>query len=214
MNLGLACLVMAAALPGFAQAHLKRLTESEDTGRCIGTMLLIQGSARVLGLAVLRGLAGGRARRGAGRRRGAASRCWGRRWSAGSSDVFLPRVHRARCGSSAHGAMLLPACHPVAATVAVLLVAPSLPGSRRRSYSRRCWPWSWPPRRSPPAGIRARRPSTWDGVDRLLALRAAVPRHHAARADPGLDRPRARRPLGRAHRRRLLPRRARGLWRR
>jgi O-antigen/teichoic acid export membrane protein len=42
-SLGLAGLVMAAALPGFAQAHLKRLAEGQDIGRCIGTMLAIQG---------------------------------------------------------------------------------------------------------------------------------------------------------------------------
>jgi O-antigen/teichoic acid export membrane protein len=35
-------LVMAALLPGFAQAHLKRLAEGQDLGRCLGTMLVIQ----------------------------------------------------------------------------------------------------------------------------------------------------------------------------
>jgi O-antigen/teichoic acid export membrane protein len=35
-------LVMAALLPGFAQAHLKRLAEGQDAGRCLGTMLTIQ----------------------------------------------------------------------------------------------------------------------------------------------------------------------------
>jgi O-antigen/teichoic acid export membrane protein len=39
---GLAGLVMAALLPGFAQAHLKRLGEGQDPGRCIGTMGAIQ----------------------------------------------------------------------------------------------------------------------------------------------------------------------------
>jgi O-antigen/teichoic acid export membrane protein len=39
---GLAGLVMAALLPGFAQAHLKRLGEGQDPGRCIGTMGSIQ----------------------------------------------------------------------------------------------------------------------------------------------------------------------------
>src|SRR5258706_9408780 len=44
LNLGLAGLAMAALLPGFAQAHLKKLAEGQDAGRCIGAMLLIQGT--------------------------------------------------------------------------------------------------------------------------------------------------------------------------
>ncbi len=39
---GIVGLVMAALLPGFAQAHLKRLAEGQDAGRCLGTMLAIQ----------------------------------------------------------------------------------------------------------------------------------------------------------------------------
>jgi O-antigen/teichoic acid export membrane protein len=39
---GVVGLVMAALLPGFAQAHLKRLAEGQDAGRCVGTMLSIQ----------------------------------------------------------------------------------------------------------------------------------------------------------------------------
>jgi O-antigen/teichoic acid export membrane protein len=42
LNLGLTGLVMAVLLPGFAQAHLKRLAEGLDPGRCLGTMLAIQ----------------------------------------------------------------------------------------------------------------------------------------------------------------------------
>ena len=38
---GLVGLLMAALLPGFAQAHLKRLSEGQDAGRCIGTMAAI-----------------------------------------------------------------------------------------------------------------------------------------------------------------------------
>ena len=53
-------------------------------------------------------------------------------------------------------------------------------------------------------GIRPRAPSA-ASLAALLALRAALPRHHADRAVPGLDRPRAGRTLGRAHRGRLLP---------
>ena len=39
---GLVGVLMAVLLPGFAQAHLKRLAEGEDPGRCLGTMLAIQ----------------------------------------------------------------------------------------------------------------------------------------------------------------------------
>jgi O-antigen/teichoic acid export membrane protein len=41
-NLGLAGLLMAALVPGFNRAHLKRLAEGQDPGRCLGTMLTIQ----------------------------------------------------------------------------------------------------------------------------------------------------------------------------
>jgi O-antigen/teichoic acid export membrane protein len=41
-SLGLSGLVMAALLPGFGQAHLKRLAEGYDAGRCFGTMATIQ----------------------------------------------------------------------------------------------------------------------------------------------------------------------------
>lgn len=41
-SLGAAGLCMAALLPGFAQAHLKRLAEGQDAGRCLGTMAVIQ----------------------------------------------------------------------------------------------------------------------------------------------------------------------------
>src|ERR1044072_6080748 len=51
LNLGIAGLVMAAALPGFARAHLKRLAEGDNVGRCLGTMGLIQ-----VGLAATRGV--------------------------------------------------------------------------------------------------------------------------------------------------------------
>jgi O-antigen/teichoic acid export membrane protein len=39
---GLVGLLMAALLPGFAQAHLKRLSEGQDPGRCLGAMLSVQ----------------------------------------------------------------------------------------------------------------------------------------------------------------------------
>jgi O-antigen/teichoic acid export membrane protein len=39
---GIVGLVAAALLPGFGQAHLKRLAEGQDPGRCLGTMLALQ----------------------------------------------------------------------------------------------------------------------------------------------------------------------------
>ena len=39
---GIVGLLMAALLPGFSQAHLKRLSEGQDAGRCVGTMAAIQ----------------------------------------------------------------------------------------------------------------------------------------------------------------------------
>ena len=41
-SLGLVGLLMAALLPGFALAHLKRLAEGQDPARCLGTMLSVQ----------------------------------------------------------------------------------------------------------------------------------------------------------------------------
>src|SRR5262245_38870174 len=60
LNLGIAGLVMAAALPGFSRAHLKRLAEGDNVGRCLGTMALIQlGLAGVLGLGLVVAWRGG-----------------------------------------------------------------------------------------------------------------------------------------------------------
>ena len=39
---GIVGLVAAALLPGFGQAHLKRLADGQDPGRCLGTMLALQ----------------------------------------------------------------------------------------------------------------------------------------------------------------------------
>jgi O-antigen/teichoic acid export membrane protein len=50
---GIVGLVMAALLPGFAQAHLKRLAEGQDAGRCLGTMLAIQLALNAVLVAVL-----------------------------------------------------------------------------------------------------------------------------------------------------------------
>jgi len=53
VNLGYAGLALAALLPGFGQAHLKRLAEGQDAGRCVGTMLAIQSALAVPLLAVV-----------------------------------------------------------------------------------------------------------------------------------------------------------------
>lgn len=53
---GLVGLVMAALLPGFGQAHVKRLAEGQDAGRCLGTMLAAQ-AVVVAGLVPLAALA-------------------------------------------------------------------------------------------------------------------------------------------------------------
>lgn len=52
-SMGLVGLLMAALLPGFAQAHLKRLAEGQDPGRCLGTMLTVQLALDLLLLAAL-----------------------------------------------------------------------------------------------------------------------------------------------------------------
>src|SRR5262249_34962745 len=45
---GMVGLLMAALLPGFARAHLKRLSEGQDAGRCVGTMAAIQLALQVV----------------------------------------------------------------------------------------------------------------------------------------------------------------------
>lgn len=52
-SLGLAGLFMAVMLPGFGQAHHKRLAEGQDPGRCIGTMTAIQLTLTIAFVAVL-----------------------------------------------------------------------------------------------------------------------------------------------------------------
>ncbi|HEU5190445.1 MAG TPA: lipopolysaccharide biosynthesis protein [Methylomirabilota bacterium] len=52
-SMGLVGLLMAALLPGFAQAHLKRLAEGQDPGRCLGTMVTVQLALDLLLLAAL-----------------------------------------------------------------------------------------------------------------------------------------------------------------
>jgi O-antigen/teichoic acid export membrane protein len=56
---GIVGLLMAALLPGFAQAHLKRLSEGQDAGRCVGTMAVIQLGLQAVLLTALAAFWGG-----------------------------------------------------------------------------------------------------------------------------------------------------------
>jgi O-antigen/teichoic acid export membrane protein len=127
LNLGLAGLVMAALLPGFAQAHLKKLAEGQDAGRCVGAMLLIQGALTVL--LVVAGLLAGRAGAIAQAPGGAVVffAILGAQAAGRVADVFL-KVFLAREWVVAHGAVLLAArVARLAATVVVLALIPNLP---------------------------------------------------------------------------------------
>jgi O-antigen/teichoic acid export membrane protein len=127
LNLGLAALVMAVLLPGFAQAHLKRLAEGQDPGRCVGTMLLIQGVLTALLAVVLMGAwrAGWLAAAPAGAAVFLAM--LGAQVVGRLGDAFM-RVFIAREAVVVHGAVLLATrVARLAATAVVLLVAPSLP---------------------------------------------------------------------------------------
>ena len=126
VNLGLAGLVMAALLPGFARAHLKRLAEGQDPGRCVGTMLLIQG-----GLTAALAVAGWLAARG-----GAIAdvpggtvvflAILGTQAGGKVAEVFLT-VFLAREWVVVHGTVLLGArVARLAVTVLVLTIAPTL----------------------------------------------------------------------------------------
>ncbi len=127
LNLGLAGLVMAALLPGFARAHLKRLAEGQDAGRCVGTMLVIQGA-----LTVVLAVGGWLAARG-----GAIAdvpggtvvflAILGTQAGGRIADVFL-KVLLAREWVMTHGAVLLGTrVARLALTAVVLAVAPTLP---------------------------------------------------------------------------------------
>ena len=210
LNLGLAGLVMAAALPGFARAHLKRLAEGEDTGRCLGTMGLIQGGlAAILGLALL---VAWRAGALASAPAGAAVFVFmlGSQVALRLADVFM-QVFIVRERVVTHGAILLSMrLTRLVATVVVLVVAPSVVWIAatfllESALTLIVAAGVLATERHPAAGAVAGEP------DRLLALRTALPDHHADRAVPGLDRPRAGRALGRAHGRGLLPDRPRAL---
>lgn len=127
LNLGLAGLVMAALLPGFARAHLKRLAEGQDPGRCVGTMLAIEG---VLALVLA---AGAWLAVGTGAIADAPGGAvvflaiLGTQAAGRLADVFL-KVLLAREWVLIHGAIMLGTrVVRLAVTTLVLVVAPTLP---------------------------------------------------------------------------------------
>jgi O-antigen/teichoic acid export membrane protein len=127
LNLGLAGLAMAALLPGFAQAHLKRLAEGQDPGRCLGTMLLIQGglTAALVPALLLAWWAGTLA--GAPADSAVFLAMLGAQVAGKLGDAFL-KVFLAREWVTLHGAVLLASrTARLLATAAVLALAPSLP---------------------------------------------------------------------------------------
>jgi O-antigen/teichoic acid export membrane protein len=126
VNLGLAALVMAVLLPGFAQAHLKRLAEGKDPGVCLGTMATIQVALTALLLLALL------AARAAGAVPGSAPQVTVFAFMLGAQivgrfgDVFL-RVLIARELVVDHGAIVLGGrVVRLAATAAVLALAPAV----------------------------------------------------------------------------------------
>lgn len=127
LNLGLATLVMAVLLPGFVQAHLKRLAEGQDAGRCLGVMLLIQGV--LTGLLLVALLVASRAGLLADAPAGEAVflSMLGAQVVGRFGDVFL-RVFIAREWVVAHGAVQLTSrTGRLVVTAGVLIVMPSLP---------------------------------------------------------------------------------------
>jgi PST family polysaccharide transporter len=126
LNLGLAGLVMAAALPGFSRAHLKRLAEGHDAERCLGTMTAIQGTlTAVLGLALLVAWWAGALAAAPG---GSAVFVFmlGSQIIGRLADVFM-QVFIARERAVNYGAILLAArVARLLATAVVLLVAPNV----------------------------------------------------------------------------------------
>ena len=126
LNLGLAGLVMAAALPGFSRAHLKRLAEGENVARCLGTMGLIQGGlSAVLGLGLLVAWQSGAL---AAAPAGAAVFAFmlGAQIASRLADIFM-QVFIVRERVVTHGAILLSMrLVRLVATGVVLVVAPSV----------------------------------------------------------------------------------------
>lgn len=125
---GVVGLVMAALLPGFAQAHLKRLAEGQDPGRCIGTMLAIQLALHAVLVAALLVVW---AVQGIFTRSDLALvflGLLGAQVATGFADIFL-KVMLAREWVVPHAIILLAArLLRLIATVAVLAAAPSVVG--------------------------------------------------------------------------------------
>ena len=195
---GVVGLVMAALLPGFAQAHLKRLAEGQDAGRCVGTMLAIQlalHAVLVAAVLVLWSVQGIFTRSDLAL---VFLGLLGAQVATNFADIFL-KVMVAR-------EWVVPARdHPAGR-------APAPPARHRGGADRGAEPGRGRPHlRGGAGGERARRrprarpplPRGAAGADpreprRLLELRAAVPGDHAARPLPGLHRPGGGRSLGRA----------------
>jgi O-antigen/teichoic acid export membrane protein len=126
LNLGLAGLVMAALLPGFTQAHLKRLAEGQDAGRCVGTMLAIQGVLTALLVLVMLGAWGIGALGGQPTGPEVFAAMLGAQVAGRLADVFQ-KVFIAREWVITHGAVLLATrVVRLLVTALVLLIAPSV----------------------------------------------------------------------------------------
>jgi len=126
LNLGLAGLLMAALMPGFNRAHLKRLAEGQDAGRCLGTMLAIQSAlAALLCAAVALAWALG-VRAGDGAVASVFVFMLGAQLAGKLGDVFL-QVFLARQWVLPHGAVLLGArAARLVATLVILAWHPSV----------------------------------------------------------------------------------------
>ena len=208
---GIVGLVMAALLPGFAQAHLKRLAEGQDPGRCLGTMLAIQGALHAVLVAALLALwstQGLFATSGLAR---VFLLLLGAQVATNFADVFL-KVFIAREWVVPHTIIVLSA--RLVRLLAIVAYWPrhlASPGSPPPSSS------TGRSARLAAAtvlGLRYRlvpRAPTRESLAGYWRFARPFTRHDTTRAIPGFDRPRRGGPLGRAHRGRPLPDRARAL---
>lgn len=123
---GIVGLLMAALLPGFAQAHLKRLSEGQDAGRCLGTMLSLQLGLHALLVAALLAVWTGEGLFHTPEVAMVFVFLLGAQVAANFADTFL-KVFIAREWVVPHAAILLGArLARLAATLAVLLLAPRI----------------------------------------------------------------------------------------
>jgi O-antigen/teichoic acid export membrane protein len=126
VSLGLAGLCLAILLPGFGQAHLKRLAEGQDAGRCLGTMGLIQAGgvgALMVGLVSARALG---VLEAAPDLTPVFVLVLGAQVASNVADIFL-KVFIAREWIVEHALVVLVArLARLGATVAVLAIAPSV----------------------------------------------------------------------------------------